>query len=131
MGGVHPLPRTSLQSFYPSFMGYSLVAQFKEAIERVVICCTRVCMEKKDLREGLFQVSNLEEAARILVPQMSERLKELMGYTFFNPLPLRVLLSCLLNDFIDNMLGQASYMSNQRQVLNMCGMSCISCRSSF
>ncbi|KAL5541832.1 hypothetical protein UlMin_009542 [Ulmus minor] len=83
------------------FVGYSLAAQFKEAVERVVICCAGVCIEEKDLREGLFRVSDLEEAARILVPQMCERLKELTGFNFFNPLPLRLLPSYLLNNLID------------------------------
>lgn len=85
---------------YGGFVGYSLAAQYREVVERVVICGAGVCMEEKDLREGLFAVSDLEEAARILVPQTPRRLKELMGYTFFRPLPFGLLPSCLLNDFI-------------------------------
>ncbi|KAL5558989.1 hypothetical protein UlMin_035200 [Ulmus minor] len=100
---------------YGGFVGYSLAAQFKEAVERVVICCAGVCMEEKDLREGLFRVSDLEAAARILVPQTSERLKELMGYTLFNPLPSRLLPSCLLNDFIDAMC--MDYVEERRDLI--------------
>ena len=83
-------------------MGYSLAAQYGDLVEKVVICGAGVSMEEKDLREGnLFRVSDLEEAAKILVPQTPERLRELMGYTFFKPLPLGLLPSCWLTDYID------------------------------
>ncbi|XP_021285236.1 uncharacterized protein LOC110417293 isoform X2 [Herrania umbratica] len=85
---------------YGGFVGYSLAAQFSEAVERVVICCAGVCMEEKDLKEGVFRVSELEEAARILVPQTPEKLRELMGFSLFQPPPLSLLPSCLLADFI-------------------------------
>ncbi|KAL6179470.1 hypothetical protein ACLB2K_050985 [Fragaria x ananassa] len=63
---------------YGGFVGYRLAAQYKEAVERVVICCAAVCMEEKDLREGVFRVSDLDEAASILVPQTPSKLKELV-----------------------------------------------------
>ncbi|EOY15987.1 Alpha/beta-Hydrolases superfamily protein isoform 2 [Theobroma cacao] len=85
---------------YGGFVGYCLAAQFSEAIERVMICCAGVCMEEKDLKEGVFRVSDLEEAARILVPQTPEKLRELMGFSLFKPPPLSLLPSCLLADFI-------------------------------
>ena len=86
---------------YGGFVGYSMAAQFKDVVERVVICCAGVCMEENDLRDGVFRVSDLEEAVRILVPQTPEKLKELMGYTLFRPPPLGLLPSCLLTDFIE------------------------------
>lgn len=99
---AHSVRRLSLLGLsYGGFVGYSLAAQYGEVVERVVICCAGVCMEEKDLREGLFPVSDLEEAARILVPQTPQRLRELVGYTFFKPLPFGLLPSCLLTDFID------------------------------
>ncbi|KAK8692315.1 hypothetical protein V6N13_075783 [Hibiscus sabdariffa] len=88
---------------YGGFVGYSLAAQFSEAVERVVICCAGVCMEEKDLKEGVFRVSDLEEAARILVPQTPEKLRELMGFSMFKPPPKSLVPSCLLADFIDVM----------------------------
>ncbi|XP_024017051.1 monoacylglycerol lipase ABHD6 isoform X1 [Morus notabilis] len=100
---------------YGGFVGYSLAAQYREVVERVVICCAGVCMEEKDLREGLFAVSDLEEAARILVPQTPRRLKELMGYTFFRPLPFGLLPSCLLNDFIHAMCTE--YVEEKRDLV--------------
>lgn len=86
---------------YGGFVGYRMAVQNKEVVERVVLCCAGVCMEEKDLREGVFRVSDLEEAARILVPQTPKRLRELVGYTFFRPPPLGLLSSCFLKDFID------------------------------
>ncbi|KAK8580343.1 hypothetical protein V6N13_143453 [Hibiscus sabdariffa] len=88
---------------YGGFVGYSLAAQFSEAVERVVICCAGVCMEEKDLKEGVFRVSDLEEAARILVPQTPEKLRELIGFSMFKPPPKSLVPSCLLADFIDVM----------------------------
>ena len=70
-------------------------------VERVVVCGSRVCMEEKDVKEGLFLVTNLDEAANVLVPRTPERLRELVGYTFFKPPPLGWLASCFLLDFIE------------------------------
>ncbi|XP_022739177.1 uncharacterized protein LOC111291613 [Durio zibethinus] len=88
---------------YGGFVGYSLAAQFSQAVEKVVICCAGVCMEEKDLQEGVFRVSDLEEAARILVPQTPQKLRELLGFSLFKPPPLSLVPSCLLADFIDVM----------------------------
>lgn len=86
---------------YGGFVAYSLAAQFKEMVERVVICCAGVCLEEKDLVDGLFPVKSLEEAAEILLPQTPERMKELMRFTFVKP-PVKTP-NCILMDFIDEM----------------------------
>lgn len=83
---------------YGGFVAYNMAAQFKEAVERVVICCAAVCFEEKDIAEGRFKVSDLEAAADILLPQTPEKLKELMNFTLFKP--PKILLTCFLNDFI-------------------------------
>lgn len=88
---------------YGGFVGYSVASQYPEAVERVVVCGSGICMEEKDLREGVFKVSDLEEAVTILVPQTPEKLRELTGYTFFRPPPVGLVPSCLLADFIDAM----------------------------
>ncbi|KAG4383458.1 hypothetical protein GLYMA_13G089500v4 [Glycine max] len=72
-------------------------------VERVVVCGSGVCMEERDVKEGLFPVMDLDEAANILVPRTPERLRELVGYTFFKPPPLWWLPSCFLLDFIETM----------------------------
>ena len=54
---------------YGRFVGYSMAAQFQEKIERFVLCCAGVSLEEKDSNNGLFVVSNLDEAATILLPQ--------------------------------------------------------------
>lgn len=84
---------------YGGFVAYSMAAQFKESIEKVVICCSGVCLEEKDLKEGLFPVKNIEEAADILVPLKADKMKELMSYTFVKP--PKGIPACLLEDFID------------------------------
>ncbi|XP_048331708.2 uncharacterized protein LOC107420840 isoform X2 [Ziziphus jujuba] len=88
---------------YGGFVGYTMAANYADVVEKVVICASGVCMEEKDLKEGVFKVSDLEEAASILVPQTPEKLRELVGYTFFKPPPVGLLPSCFLNDFIDAM----------------------------
>lgn len=79
---------------YGGFVGYCLAARYCEMVERVVMCSAGVCMEKKDLKEGLFRISDLEEAAKILVPQDPKKLKELVKFALFRPPPLALLPSC-------------------------------------
>ncbi|CAL2235504.1 unnamed protein product [Prunus armeniaca] len=99
---AHSVRRLSLLGLsYGGFVGYSLAAKYKEAVERVVICCAAVCLEEKDIREGVFPISDLDEAASILVPQTPQKLRELIKYTFFKPPPLGLIPSCLLMDFIE------------------------------
>lgn len=86
---------------YGGFVAYSLAAQFPAAVERVVICSSGVCLEEKDLADGLFPVKTLEEAAEILLPQTPEKMKELMRFTFVKP-PVKTP-NCILVDFIDEM----------------------------
>ncbi|KAG8368672.1 hypothetical protein BUALT_Bualt15G0070100 [Buddleja alternifolia] len=85
---------------YGGFVGYSMAAQFPAAVEKVVLCCTGVCLEEKDLREGLFEVSDVEEVASILMPQTPEKLKKLMEFAFVRP-PVKVVPSCFLSDYIN------------------------------
>jgi pimeloyl-ACP methyl ester carboxylesterase len=89
---------------YGGFVAYSLAAQFRGEVERVVICCAGVCLEEKDVGEGMFRVSDLEEVGRILLPQTAEKMRELMSYTFVKP--PKIVPSCLLQDFIDVMFTE-------------------------
>lgn len=84
---------------YGGFVGYSFAAQFPEAVERVVLCCTGVCLEEKDMENGLFQVADLDEAASILLPQTPDKLRELMRFSFVKP--VKVIPTYFLTDFID------------------------------
>ncbi|GKV41104.1 hypothetical protein SLEP1_g48681 [Rubroshorea leprosula] len=119
---AHSVKKFSLVGLsYGGFVGYGLAAQFSEAVERVVICSAGVCMEEKDLKEGVFRVSDLEEAASILVPQTPNKLRELMGYTMFRPPPLNLVPSCLLADFIDNLIEEqvmcTEYVEEKKQLI--------------
>ncbi|CAI9099923.1 OLC1v1036819C1 [Oldenlandia corymbosa var. corymbosa] len=85
---------------YGGFVAYSMPAQFKECVERVVICCAGVCLEEKDIKNGLFPVNDVDVAATIL-SETAETMMELLWYAFVKP--PKALPSCLLNDFIDEM----------------------------
>ncbi|KAA8528283.1 hypothetical protein F0562_035638 [Nyssa sinensis] len=98
---------------YGGFVAYSMAVQFREAIERVVICCAGVCLEEKDLAEGLFRVTVVEEAINILLPQTAEQMRMLMRYTFVNP--PKLLPSCLLKDFIDVMCTE--YVEEKKELI--------------
>ena len=85
---------------YGGFVGYSMAAQFPDKMEKLVLCCAGVCLEEKDLDEGFFNVSDLDEALSILLPQTPEKLRELMRFSFVKP-GARWVPSYFLTDFID------------------------------
>lgn len=90
---------------YGGFVAYNMATRFKERVERVVLCCTGVCMEDRDMEEGLFKVKSVDEAVSILLPQNAEKMRELLRLTFVKP-HLKAP-SCILNDFI-NVSGSLS-----------------------
>ncbi|XP_058096847.1 uncharacterized protein LOC131242298 isoform X1 [Magnolia sinica] len=99
---------------YGGFVGYSMAVQFPEAVERVVLCCTGVCLKEKDLEEGLFPVRDLGEAAEILTPQTPEKLRALVKLSFYRP--PRAVPSCFLSDFIDVMC--TDHVEEKRELIN-------------
>lgn len=84
---------------YGGFVAYSMAAQFPEAVERVVIGCAGVCLEEKDMAEGMFSVKSVDEAIDILLAQTPHKLRELMRLSFYKP--IKNVPSCFLSDFID------------------------------
>lgn len=86
---------------YGGFVGYNMAMRWPEMVERVVLCCTGVCLEERDMKEGLFKVSDLEEAEAILLPQSPDKLKELMRMSYVKP--ITGVPSCILADFIQVM----------------------------
>lgn len=86
---------------YGGFVGYSMAVQFPEAVEKLVLGCSGVCFEEKDMENGMFQVKSVDEAVSILLPQSPEKLRQLMRLSFYKP--IKNLPSCFLNDFIDVM----------------------------
>lgn len=83
---------------YGGFVGYSMAAQFREKVGRVVLICAGVCMEEKDMDDGLFKVMNINEAAEILFPQRPEKVRQLLKLTFYKP--PKSIPSCFFSDFI-------------------------------
>lgn len=82
-------------------MAYSMAAQFPDRMEKLVLCCTGVCLEDKDMEDGMFQVKSVDEAVSVLLPQSPEKLKEMIRIAFFKP--IRIGPSCLVNDLIDEL----------------------------
>nr|AGU28423.1 alpha/beta-hydrolase superfamily protein [Sinapis alba] len=58
---------------YGGFVAYSMAAQFKERIDRVVLICAGVALEEKDVEDGMFKV----KSAFLQFPSMSRRLFQL------------------------------------------------------
>lgn len=94
--GVHRMSLVGIS--YGGFVGYSVAAQFPEVVEKLVLCCTGVCLEEKDMENGLFAVSNLDEACSILLPQTPDKLRALMKLSFVKP--ARGVPTLFLEDFI-------------------------------
>lgn len=84
---------------YGGFVGFRIASMYPERIEKVVLCCAGVCLEEKDLDDGLFVVDKVEDAADILLPQTPEKLRELLKLSFV--MPPRIIPSCFLSDYID------------------------------
>ncbi|XP_050206132.1 uncharacterized protein LOC126655845 [Mercurialis annua] len=86
---------------YGGFVAYSMAAQFKERVGRVVLGCAGVCLEEKDVEDGMFKVNSVEEAADLLLPRNPEKVRELLKLSFYKPPPSAP--SCFLSDFIEVM----------------------------
>lgn len=96
MNGV---AKTSLVGIsYGGFVGYSLAYQCPPMVDKLVLCASGISLEEKDLHDGLFRVSSLDEAADILMPQTPDKLRELMRLSFVKP--TRGIPSIFLTDFI-------------------------------
>lgn len=97
---AHGVRRVSLVGIsYGGFVSYSMAAQFPDAVEKVVLCCSGVCLEEKDLKEGFFEVADLDEVSSILMPQTPDKLRELIKFAFAKP--VKGVPSCFLSDYID------------------------------
>ncbi|GAB4848705.1 hypothetical protein Ancab_003430 [Ancistrocladus abbreviatus] len=109
--GVHRMSVAGIS--YGGFVAYSIAAQFPEAVEKVVLCSAGVCLESKDMDEGMFKVSSLEEAGNILLPQTPDKLRQLMRLSFYKP--IKNVPSCFLNDFIHVMCTE--YVEEKKQLI--------------
>ncbi|KAL1190347.1 hypothetical protein V5N11_016730 [Cardamine amara subsp. amara] len=83
---------------YGGFVAYSMAAQFKERIDRVVLICAGVALEEKDVEEGMFKVKSPEEASEVLFPQSPSMLRRLIQLSFYKP-PIWIP-SCFAMDYI-------------------------------
>jgi pimeloyl-ACP methyl ester carboxylesterase len=84
---------------YGGFVGYRMAAMYPEAVEQVVLVSSGVCLEEKDLAAGLFPVSDIGEAAELLVPRRPAEVRRLVKLTFVRPPP--IMPSIFLKDYIN------------------------------
>lgn len=86
---------------YGGFVAYRIAAMYPGAVDRVVLICAGVCIEERDLSAGLFVVSDMAEAAGLLLPQTPDKLRQLMRLTHYKP-PRGIIgvPSCFLADYI-------------------------------
>ncbi|XP_027337924.1 monoacylglycerol lipase abhd6-A-like isoform X3 [Abrus precatorius] len=52
--GVHTMTVVGLS--YGGFVAYSMAVLFPKSVEKLVVCCAGVCLEDKDMDEGMFKV---------------------------------------------------------------------------
>ncbi|KHN26751.1 Monoacylglycerol lipase ABHD6 [Glycine soja] len=109
--GVHKMSLVGIS--YGGFVGYRVAAHFPEVVEKIVLCCAGVCLEEVDMENGLFRVSNLDEASSILLPQTPDKLRELMKLSFVRP--ARGVPTWFLQDFIQVMC--TDYIEQKRELL--------------
>jgi len=105
---------------YGGFVGYRMASMYADAVEKVVICCAAVCVEEKDMKAGVFKVSDLDEASKILVPESVKKLRELMGYIFYKPALARLVPTCLLHDFIEHVSYFPLFTSSTKSYYDTC-----------
>lgn len=86
---------------YGGFVAYSVAVQFGERVDKLVLICAGVCLEDKDMEEGMFRVRSVDEAVSVLLPQQPEKVRDLVRISFHRP-PKRMP-NCFLQDFIDVM----------------------------
>lgn len=112
---AHGVLRMSLVGIsYGGFVGYSMAAHFPNRMDKMALCCAGVCLEEKDLEDGFFKVSDLDEALSILLPQTPEKLRELMKFSFVKP-SAKWVPSYFLTDFIDVMCTE--YLKEKRELI--------------
>ncbi|KAK4773772.1 hypothetical protein SAY87_028791 [Trapa incisa] len=99
---------------YGGFVAYSMAAQFPDRIERLVLCCAGVCMEDKDMDEGMFKVGNIEDAISVLLPQTPDMVRQLIRMSFYKP-PFKKVPSCFLEDFIEVMCTE--YLQEKKELI--------------
>ncbi|XP_020580926.1 monoacylglycerol lipase abhd6-A [Phalaenopsis equestris] len=98
---------------YGGFVGYRIAAMFEAMVEKVVLISAGVCLEEKDVKEGMFVVDDPEEAVSILLPQNPERLRQLIRLSHCRPPP--ALPACFLSDFIHVMC--TDYVDEKRELI--------------
>jgi pimeloyl-ACP methyl ester carboxylesterase len=83
---------------YGGFVAYQIAVMYPNAVDKLVIVSAGVCLEESDLSSGLFGVSDVAEAASLLVPQHPDDVRQLVKLTFYKP--PHVMPTCFIQDYI-------------------------------
>ncbi|KAI4325671.1 hypothetical protein MLD38_031050 [Melastoma candidum] len=86
---------------YGGFVAYGLASEFPDRVDKLVLCAAGVCMEEKDLEEGMFQVRSVDEAVSMLFPQTPEKVHAMLEVVFYRP--AKRVPEFFLQDLIDSM----------------------------
>ncbi|KAJ3673745.1 hypothetical protein LUZ60_005737 [Juncus effusus] len=89
---------------YGGFVAYQMAVMYPDSVEKLIIVSAGVCLEEEDLAAGLFPVSDVADAAGLLVPQRPEELRRLVELTFCRP-PM-FMPTFFLQDFIEVMCSE-------------------------
>lgn len=100
---------------YGGIVAYKIAEMYPNAVDRVVLICAGICIEEHDLESGLFVVSDLAEAASLLLPQTPEKLRELVRLTHYVK-RLGGVPSCFLADYIHVMC--TDYVQEKTELIN-------------
>lgn len=87
---------------YGGFVAYHLAHLYPDAVQKVLLVASGISFEEKDMTERLFDAPDLETAISVLLPQTAANLRKLLKLSFVKP--PRMVPSCLLQDFIANMV---------------------------
>ncbi|CAN0878367.1 Uncharacterized protein Mb2734, partial [Linum grandiflorum] len=111
---AHGVLRMDLMGLsYGGFVAYRIAAEYPERVGRVVLGCAGVCLEEKDMVDGMFHVKSVDEAVGILLPQTPEKCRQLLRLSFYKPPPVAP--SCFLSDFIEVMCTE--YLQERRELI--------------
>lgn len=84
---------------YGGYVGYSMAAQFPEAVEKMVVVSSGIAVEPSDFEKGMFTMKSMEEAVEVFLGQTPDKMRELLRISFVKP--PKFLPSFFLTDYIN------------------------------
>ncbi|EFJ35618.1 hypothetical protein SELMODRAFT_79445 [Selaginella moellendorffii] len=114
--GVHRFDVVGVS--YGGFVAFRMAHLFPQAVERVVIASSGVCMTPLDV-DAITKTAKVEAVSDFLLPTTPDELRKLIKLSFYRP--SSCLLDCVLEDYIN--------VSSLRSLSMVSELSFASCRS--